>query len=50
MVWIDCDLYESTVPVLEWPSDKLVDCAVICFDDWFTFSGEPDKGEQKSYF
>ena len=46
VVWIDCDLYESTVPVLDWLTDKLVDGAVICFDDWFTFSGRPDKGEQ----
>jgi hypothetical protein len=48
VVWIDCDLYESTVPVLKWLTDKLVDGAVICFDDWFTFSGRPDKGEQKA--
>lgn len=48
VVWIDCDLYESTVPVLEWLTGKLVDGAVICFDDWFTFSGRADKGEQKA--
>ena len=48
VVWIDCDLYESTIPVLEWLTDKLADGAVICFDDWFTFSGRPDKGEQKA--
>lgn len=48
VVWIDCDLYESTVPVLDWLTDKLVDGAVICFDDWFTFRGRPDKGEQKA--
>lgn len=48
VVWIDCDLYESTIPVLDWLTDKLVDGAVLCFDDWFTFSGRPDKGEQKA--
>lgn len=48
VVWIDCDLYESTVPVLEWLTNKLVDGAVVCFDDWFTFSGRPDKGEQRA--
>lgn len=48
VVWVDCDLYESTVPVLEWLTDKLVDGAVICFDDWFTFKGKPDKGEQRA--
>jgi hypothetical protein len=46
VVWIDCDLYESTVPVLKWLTNRLVEGAVICFDDWFTFSGRPDKGEQ----
>jgi len=46
VVWIDCDLYESTVPVLEWLTNRLVDGAVICFDDWFSFSGRADKGEQ----
>ncbi len=48
VVWIDCDLYESTVPVLNWLTGKLVEGAVICFDDWFTFSGRADKGEQKA--
>jgi hypothetical protein len=48
VVWIDCDLYESTVPVLKWLTGKLVDGAVLCFDDWFTFSGRPDKGEQRA--
>ena len=48
IAWVDCDLYESTVPVLEWLTDRLVDGAVICFDDWYTFSGRPDKGEQKA--
>jgi hypothetical protein len=48
VAWIDCDLYESTVPVLEWLADKLVDGAVVCFDDWFTFRGKPDKGEQRA--
>lgn len=46
VVFIDCDLYESTVPVLDWLTDKLVDGAVVCFDDWFTFNGRPDKGQQ----
>ncbi len=48
VVWIDCDLYESTVPVLEWLSDRLVDGAVICFDDWYTFNARPDRGEQRA--
>ncbi len=48
VVWIDCDLYESTIPVLEWLTDKVVDGGVICFDDWYCFNGRPDKGEQRA--
>jgi O-methyltransferase len=43
--WIDCDLYESAVPVLDFLTDKLVNGAIIVFDDWFCFKGDPDKGE-----
>lgn len=48
IAWIDCDLYESTVPVLEFLTDRLVDGAVVIFDDWFCFNGGPDKGEQRA--
>lgn len=48
VVFIDCDLYELTVPVLNWLTDKLVDGAVLCFDDWYCFNGRSDKGEQKA--
>ena len=49
VVWIDCDLYESTVPVLEFVTDLLVDGSVIVFDDWFLFKGNPDRGEQRAF-
>jgi len=45
---IDCDLYESAKPVLEYLSDKLVNGAVLIFDDWFLFEGNPDAGVQKA--
>lgn len=48
VAWVDCDLYESAVPVLEFLSDQLVDGSVLIFDDWFCFHGRPDKGEQKA--
>jgi O-methyltransferase len=48
VAWIDCDLYESTVPVLDWLTPRLVDGAILCFDDWFCFNGNPNKGEQKA--
>lgn len=46
VIWIDCDLYESTVPVLEFLSDVIVDGAVLCFDDWYCYKGRPDRGER----
>jgi len=46
IAWVDCDLYESTVPVLDFLTDKLAEGSVLIFDDWFCFNGRPDKGEQ----
>jgi hypothetical protein len=43
---VDCDLYESTVDVLEYLGEVLVDGAVLIFDDWFCFRGRTDRGEQ----
>jgi hypothetical protein len=46
MAFIDCDLYISTVPVLDFLTDVLVDGAVLMFDDWHAFKNKPDQGEQ----
>ena len=48
LVWIDCDLYESTVPVLDFITDKIVTGTVIVFDDWHCFRNLPNYGEQKA--
>jgi O-methyltransferase len=48
IVWVDCDLYESTKPVLEFIAPLLVDGTVIIFDDWFNFKGHPNFGEQRA--
>jgi hypothetical protein len=45
---IDCDLYASTVLVLDFLTDLLVDGSVLIFDDWYTFKGRPDRGEQRA--
>lgn len=45
---VDCDLYESAKPVLEFLSDLLVNGSVLIFDDWFLFEGNPDAGVQKA--
>lgn len=46
--WIDCDLYESTVPVLEFLTPHLRTGSVLAFDDWRCFRNLPDHGEQKA--
>jgi hypothetical protein len=49
IVWVDCDLYASTVPALRFISDAIVDGAVLIFDDWFAFRGRPNRGEQQAF-
>ena len=48
IVYIDCDLYESTVSVLGFVHRYFVNGTIICFDDWYTYKGAPDKGEQRA--
>lgn len=49
VVYIDCDLYESTVPVLEFIRDFLQPGTVIVFDDWNCFLGDPERGERRAW-
>lgn len=49
VIWVDCDLYESTVPVLDFITDYVQDGTVLIFDDWFCFRGAPDRGERKAF-
>jgi hypothetical protein len=46
--WIDCDLYESTVPVLNFILPHLSVGSIIVFDDWRCFRNLPDLGEQRA--
>lgn len=48
VVWIDCDLYESTMPVLDFISDYLQDGSILVFHDWFCFKASPNRGEQRA--
>lgn len=48
LVMIDCDLYESTVPVLEFLTDLVGQGTILIFHDWFRFKGRPDCGEQRA--
>jgi O-methyltransferase len=48
VVYIDCDLYESTAQVLRFVRPFLQDGTIVCFDDYFTYRGRPDMGEQRA--
>ncbi len=48
LAFIDCDLYESCVPVLDFLTDKLRQGSVLLFDDWLNFRGSPDRGVQRA--
>ena len=49
VIYIDCDLYKSTVPVLRFIADFLQKGTVIVFDDWNCFHGDPEKGEKRAF-
>jgi hypothetical protein len=52
IVHIDCDLYRSTLPVLEFIGPLLGIGSVIIFDDWFSFEAEAfpwEHGEQRAF-
>lgn len=44
---IDCDLYGPSVECLDWLRSRLVDGALLVFDDW---TYRPHKGETKAFF
>lgn len=48
IVYVDCDIYESTRDVLGFIRPFLQDGTVICFDDYFAFRGQPGMGEQRA--
>ncbi len=49
VVYIDCDLYESTRDVLGFVRHFLQDGTILCFDDFYNYRGRPDMGEQKAF-
>ena len=48
IVMIDCDLYESTVPVLEFVTDLVQQGTIMVFHDWYRYSGDRRQGEQRA--
>lgn len=49
IVWLDADLYSSTITVLNFITPLVQDGTVLVFDDWFSFRGSPFKGVQKAF-
>ena len=49
LIMVDCDLYESTVPVLDFVTPLIQDGTLMIFDDWFAYRGHPDHGEQRAF-
>jgi len=45
---IDCDLYESTIPVLNFITPIIQTGTVLYFDDWFSIKGSEAEGEAKA--
>lgn len=46
VIYVDCDLYESPVPVLRFIAQLVQDGTVLCFDDYYNYLGLPGFGEQ----
>jgi len=49
LIWVDCDLYVSTIPVLEFIKDFLQVGTIIVFDDWNCFCADPMRGERLAW-
>ena len=49
VIYIDCDLYTSTVPVLKFARNFLQPGTIIVFDDWNCFIADPDRGERRAW-
>jgi len=49
IVYVDCDLYESTVPVLDFVRPLIGTGTIIMFDDWYCFRADPNLGEQRAF-
>ncbi len=48
LVHIDSDLYASAKCVLEGVAPILADGALVLFDDWFMYRGDPNEGEARA--
>jgi O-methyltransferase len=49
LLHLDCDLYESTREALDGAAPALQDGAILLFDDWFHYRGNPRKGQSRAF-
>ncbi len=48
ILYLDCDLYESTLIVLNFIEEFLQNGSLIYFDDWFSYACHPEKGQPRA--
>ena len=46
LAYVDCDMYTSTVDVLDYLKDVVTTGSIVAFDDWFCWSSIGRSGEQ----
>lgn len=49
IIYIDCDLYKSTVPVLDFIRPFLQVGTLVAFDDWNCFFAQPERGQRRAW-
>jgi O-methyltransferase len=49
VVHVDCDLYSSALTALHFVTPLLQEGTLLVFDDWYFFSADPHKGEQRAF-
>jgi hypothetical protein len=47
--YLDCDFYSSTSACLTFLSDKLAHGALLAFDDWNLYFGDPLRGQKRAF-
>jgi len=50
LIFIDCDLYESAVPIFQFLTPLIHEGTVLVIDDFFRYKGNPAKGLQRAYY
>jgi O-methyltransferase len=49
VIHVDCDLQSSAADCLAFLSGRILDGAVLLFDDWFCYRGRPDCGVRAAF-